>query len=186
MVNLYNNIPQYVKENGLFCCWKYEERKGKQSKVPYNALTDKYASSDKPETFTDFEKACSAAAEGNYDGIGLGIFGDICAIDIDDCIPEKGKLTKLANDVVAMMQSYAEVSPSGKGVRILFQPKDFPYDKDKSTCVSDRRLILTITEFFPNSPFTARVPEPKVLESLREWGKPSAGIPRKSPRHFAA
>lgn len=130
MVNLYNNIPQYVKENGLFCCWKYEERKGKQSKVPYNALTDKYASSDKPETFTDFEKACSAAAEGNYDGIGLGIFGDICAIDIDDCIPEKGKLTKLANDVVAMMQSYAEVSPSGKGVRILFQAKDFPYDKD--------------------------------------------------------
>lgn len=124
----YNNIPQYVKENGLFCCWKYEDRDGRQTKVPYNPLTGKWASSKDPGTFVDFEKAYLIAEKGTYDGIGLGIFGDICAIDIDDCVTD-GVLSELANSVVAIMQSYAELSPSGEGVRILFQAKDFPYDE---------------------------------------------------------
>lgn len=32
----YNNLPNFMKESGLFCLWKYEQRgDSKPSKVPY-------------------------------------------------------------------------------------------------------------------------------------------------------
>lgn len=33
----FKNIPDYLKENGLFCLWRYEEnQKGQKTKVPYS------------------------------------------------------------------------------------------------------------------------------------------------------
>lgn len=138
-MKMYENIPQYIKEHGLFCCWKYENRNGRQTKVPYNPFTGKCAKSNDPGSFVDFDRACLVAAKSSYDGIGLGIFGDICAIDIDHCVNESGELSDLANYVVAIMQSYTELSPSGKGVRILFRSKDFPYDKDLYYTMNQKR-----------------------------------------------
>ena len=37
-------IPQYLKDNGRFCNWKYELRDGKQTKVPYTPGTTRRAS----------------------------------------------------------------------------------------------------------------------------------------------
>lgn len=130
MSNIYDNLPQYVREQGLFCCWKYEGRDDKKTKVPYDPLTGGRAKSNDPNSFTDYDKACKSSINGNYDGIGLGIFRDICAIDIDHCVDNNGKLSELAESVASMMQSYTELSPSGTGIRILFQAKDFKYDKE--------------------------------------------------------
>lgn len=140
MESVYNNIPQYVKEHGLFCCWKYEDRDGRKTKVPHNPFTGKRVKSNNPSTFVDFESACLVASKGSYDGIGLGIFGDLCAIDIDHCVTD-GVLSDLANDIVAIMQSYAEISPSGTGVRILFRAKDFDYDNNLYYTMNQERKL---------------------------------------------
>lgn len=130
------NIPQSLQRDGLFCFFRLTSRPGsdKPAKVPYNPRTGTPAKSTDPGTFGRFADVQNYA-EAGYDGIGVGIFGHIAAIDIDHCVEigsdGKPALTEMAHDIVGMMQgAYMEYSPSGRGVRILcLVPDGFVYDK---------------------------------------------------------
>lgn len=126
-----NNIPAELRDKGLFCVWRYETRPGtdKPTKCPYNPRTGGGAMSNNPDTFAPLSVALDAMARGGYDGIGVGIFGDVCAIDIDHCVDVEGAFTALAADVMKTMSAYTEKSPSGHGVRIIFKAGGFVYDK---------------------------------------------------------
>ena len=91
----YDNIPQQIKDTGQFCTWKYEKRKNRMTKVPYNPVTGHKASVDKPETFVDFTTTVNAV--GAYSGIGIRVTCRIIAIDLDHCI-EDGVLLPWATD----------------------------------------------------------------------------------------
>lgn len=128
------NLPQTLREKGLFCCWRYENRQGteKATKVPYNPRTGGGAQSTNPGTFAPLAVALKAAENKQYDGIGVGVFNGLGAIDIDHCMSDDGELSKMAFDVLQTMQTYTEYSPSGRGLRILFTvPENFHYDKSK-------------------------------------------------------
>lgn len=104
-------IPQFLKDNGQFCNWKYILRDGNQAKVPYMPGTTRRASVSDPSTFTAFETAASATG---YDGIGIRVCGRIVGIDLDHCI-EDGNLLPWAQTIVdRFVATYIEVSPSGK------------------------------------------------------------------------
>ena len=122
-----DTIPASLRETGLFCCWKYEKRNGRLTKVPYTPGTDDKASTKDPATFAPLSEALEAV--GDYDGIGVGVFGDLGAIDIDHCISDNGELSEMAVDIMETMQAYTEYSPSGKGLRLLFHATGFEYDK---------------------------------------------------------
>lgn len=127
-----NNIPASLRKRARFCCWRYEDRPSGRTKVPINPLTGYGAKSTDPNTFGTFEQAMFAKDLNGYDGIGIGIFGDICAIDIDHCIDtETGTFSDLAAQVYKLMDSYTEFSPSGEGLRILFRAPGLVYDKSK-------------------------------------------------------
>ena len=51
------NILAYLKKYRGWCGWKYEERKHRLTKVPYNPLTGTHASVNQPDTFADFNSA---------------------------------------------------------------------------------------------------------------------------------
>ena len=123
------NIPAYLREHGLFCLWKYETKEdGTTTKVPYNPNSPQYhAQSNDRRTFAPLETA--AARVSGFDGLGVGIFDAVAAIDIDHCIKD-GKLSAMAEDIVNTMDAYTEKSPSGEGVRILFFAPDFSYDSE--------------------------------------------------------
>ena len=112
---MYEKLPQELKERGAFCLWKYEERDGSRTKVPYQTNGLRADSANK-STFTDY--AIAVRHRAGYDGLGIGVFGDICAIDIDSCV-ENDVLSDMAEDIIARMDTYTEYSPSGTGVRIL-------------------------------------------------------------------
>ena len=122
------NLPKYLQEHGRFCVWKYENRDGKRwTKVPYQPKATQYgAASTNAAHFTDIHTALDHA-EG-FDGLGLGIFGDIAAIDIDHCISSTGEVSQLAQTVINTIDSYTEYSPSGKGIRIIFRAAGVKYD----------------------------------------------------------
>lgn len=122
-------IPSYLKEHASWCNFRYENRKGSKTKVPYNPVTGYKAFVNRPETFTDFNTAVSALKD--YDGLGIRVDGITIAIDIDHCI-EDGKLTTQAADIVSHFRNtYIEKSPSGTGLRIiLFVTEGYTYDKD--------------------------------------------------------
>ncbi len=138
------NIPQQLKSSGLWCCWRYVKRDGqdKPTKIPFSPLTGKAARSNDRSTFGRFDQAAFALEMEQYDGLGIGIFDDVCAVDIDNCI-ENGVFSALAEEIINEMNSYWEVSPSGNGVRILFKAPGLKYDKGRYY-INNQKLGLEI------------------------------------------
>ena len=136
LIDKYEKLPEYLKDNARFCVWKQEAGKGK---VPYQA-NGKRAKANKVNTFTDFKKALDVVDK--FDGLGIGIFNKISAIDIDNCIDASGNYSDLAKDVMDIFKgSYIERSPSGKGIRIIFLIDGFSYDK-KLYYINNQKLGL--------------------------------------------
>lgn len=136
---MYEKLPQELKKRGAFCLWKYEQRDGDTTKVPYRIDGSRGDSTDRT-AFTNFDSAVSCVS--GYDGIGIGVFDDICAIDIDHCVAD-GKLSDMAQDIIAQMDTYTEYSPSGNGVRILFKATLSAYDRSRYY-INKRRLGLEV------------------------------------------
>lgn len=115
-------IPTELKERPQWVAWRYEEREGKRTKVPYCVSTGERASSTDPATWTAFEAAEVCHRHGKMDGIGFVFTADdpYVGIDLDQCRnPESGELTAEAQEWLALLDSYAEVTPSGAGVHVI-------------------------------------------------------------------
>ncbi|MBR5202548.1 MAG: nucleoside triphosphatase [Clostridia bacterium] len=123
---MYNNIPNELKQNALFCLWKYEERGGKKTKVPYK-INGARARANSATDFSSFDSVSELVDK--YSGIGMGVFNGYSAIDIDHCVTD-GVPNEMATDIINTMKSYTELSPSGTGVRIIFKVDDFNFDKN--------------------------------------------------------
>jgi hypothetical protein len=127
-----NRVDRAAIHDGLhsfdrWTCWRFEwkENREKWDKPPINARTLKYGDSTKREAWCSLDEALSAHRDG-ADGIGIGfVLGeDDCGvhfsgIDLDDCIDDSGELSEMAQEIVATMDSYTEISPSGTGVKIF-------------------------------------------------------------------
>lgn len=138
-MSAYRNIPDELKQKGLFCVWRREKRKGNMTKVPYQR-NGYGASTTERRHFCGFEEAVRLSKK--YDGIGLGVFDGYSAVDIDHCV-KNGKLSEMAIDIINTMNSYTEYSPSGKGVRIIFKASPFDYDKEKYY-INNRKIGLEV------------------------------------------
>ena len=117
-------IPQNLKERAVFCGWKREDGR----KIPYNVRTGARARSTDITDFVPYEEA--EKVQRFYDGLGIGVFNGICAIDIDHCYDPLIGATPEVEDIIAAMDTYTELSPSGTGVRILFFASP-EYDKEQ-------------------------------------------------------
>ncbi len=122
------SIPQTLKDLGEFCCWKYEVKDGRKTKVPYNPVTGYGARTNNPSTFVTYETAVNASG---YDGIGIRVSGQFVGIDLDHCI-EEGNIAPWAKEITdRFADTYIEVSPSGEGIRIFcLLPDDLNYDTE--------------------------------------------------------
>lgn len=117
----YSNIPDYLKECGLFCF-------ADSNKVPINPRTYGNAMPNNPDTFSSYEYAVSNIKDGYH--LGIGLFNVLCGIDIDDCVTD-GALSSTALDIIHTVNSYTEYSVSGNGIHILFLCKNHSFNKDK-------------------------------------------------------
>lgn len=108
------SIPQELKTRPRWVCCTAD-------KLPIDPKTGKAAASTDPMTWADYATAAAAAAPLGCRGIGFVLGDGIAGIDIDHCIdPATGAVDARALDIVAAMQSYTEISPSGTGLHILF------------------------------------------------------------------
>lgn len=135
----FQTIPDVLKNNALWCVWKWHKEDGK---IPFSPVTGCPAQTNIENTFSNFDNAARAYQDGTYDGLGMGIFHGFSAIDIDHCIND-GQLSEMAQDIIALMGSYTEISPSGTGIRIVFTISDFSYDKT-SYYINNRKNGLEV------------------------------------------
>jgi len=54
---LFNRIPQELKERPQWVLWRFEERKGEETKPPLDPVTGEYAKVNDPSTWGTFEQA---------------------------------------------------------------------------------------------------------------------------------
>ena len=135
-------IPGSLRQNGLFCCWKHEDKNGRKTKIPYNPETGNRAQTNNPKTFTNFQNALSVAQ--GYSGMGFLITDGLFVIDCDHCKSPKGHLTQTAADICAIFDGcYMEWSPSGEGLHIIGSAPGFDFDKT-IYWMNNRRLNVEV------------------------------------------
>lgn len=129
-------VPEALRQRRQWVLWRTVDRDGKQTKVPYR--TDgQFAKSTESCTWTDFEEACRCS--GSYDGVGFVFSPDdpFCGIDLDGCRnPETGEIATWAKDVILKLDTYAEVSPSWTGVKLVLVGKS-PLDRGRKIELHD-------------------------------------------------
>lgn len=122
----FDKIPEYLKREDRWVCWRTEDRGGKPTKVPINPLTGNRAMSNNPSTWGSFYDAIECLQKGTgLNGIGFMFNGDgIVGVDIDNCRdPESGVIEDFAKDIINTIDSYTETSQSGKGIHIICSGK---------------------------------------------------------------
>ena len=99
---------------------------GRLDKFLISPVTGKFAESDNPETWTDFDAACKYARENGGVALAYALDGKdgIACIDLDHCVGEDGKRSALADEVLSKCgKTYIESSVSGKGIHVFGKTK---------------------------------------------------------------
>lgn len=121
-----DSIPAELRALPQWVGWRYETRKGKQTKPPISPKSNGsllYAKTNDPTTWTDFDTALATASRLKLEGVGF-CFAEtdgLTGIDLDHVFnPETGELDPEAAEILKRFQdTYIEVSPSGTGFRLF-------------------------------------------------------------------
>ena len=123
-----DNIPVSLRALPQWLLWKFSLRGGKWTKVPYQTC-GKPASSTDPATWTKFDTVMESYRSSGFDGIGIALDGKVdadgltlAAVDIDKAVGDPDRQAR-AEQIIASMGSYTELSPSGKGYRIFLRAR---------------------------------------------------------------
>jgi hypothetical protein len=109
----------------IWVAWKHETRDGRVIKVPYDPVSGRRATSDDAATWATYDEAQDWAATNGAAGVGLVLsqIDDVlvCGADLDSCRnPDTEEIAASAQAVIDRFDTYAETSPSGTDVRLLF------------------------------------------------------------------
>lgn len=179
-------VPRDLLELARWLCWQAEYNEGKKPrKVPYYAAgqrrTFAHGSPDDVQRMTSFAVAIEAARRQGRSGVGIALCDDkIAAADFDNCVVDG----VVDPDVLeAVKGTYAEVSPSGQGVRAFFDnsagvitdakfiDRIWPYGVE--TYVKQGYVTVTGNRL-PGAPLTVAAPTERMLEILAERRRPIA------------
>ena len=112
------NIPAELKAQKSWVGYITKPNGDRIDKIPMNVLTGRPAKSNDPATWTDFDNAVGLAIERNYAGIGFMFQPPYVGIDFDHCIKE-GVIVPHALEILALLNTYSEISPSGTGIHAI-------------------------------------------------------------------
>ncbi len=177
-------IPHWVS-------WKYFHRPGapKPTKPPVDPNTGGAGNHSDPKTWAAYEKACWRTRIARLAGVGFVLTdGDgLTGIDLDACRNvETGELETWAAEIVELAETYAEVSPSGTGVRLLARGKVESTTKCDPAHVEiyGSHRYLTITgNHIEDTPEDIR-PAPQTIERL--LARVAAHAPQPAPERKPA
>ena len=157
-------IPDTLADLDQWICWQEVERDGKATKVPtkpYHTNGTPNASATDPATWRDLETALAFHESDRVRTDGLGfVFAPetpIVGVDLDDCRdPGTGELDSWARDIVERLDSYTEVSPSGRGIHVLLEG-ELPPGRNRRGAVEmydEARFFTVTTDHLEDTPRT--------------------------------
>jgi hypothetical protein len=127
--------------------WSYKWKEGKWNKVPQKANGGGNLSWKDPNGWLSYDRAVSLASSqpSKFDGIGIIINGaGLAGIDLDHCIIN-GQIKPWVRALLDCAETYAEISPSGEGIRTIALDGGQNY---KTIAKSERGIELYTTGRF--------------------------------------
>jgi putative DNA primase/helicase len=114
------HVPEELQKRDQWVGWRYELAPGRKKpmKAPYDLRLGQKVDINDPITWSSYELA--VMNRGQFDGIGIVLTkeDDLVCVDIDDCIIN-GELNPLGREIIEQLDSYTEVSVSGRGVHVF-------------------------------------------------------------------
>lgn len=153
----WDNIPLEMREYRQWICWRLTD------KAPLKTTDGRLASVIDPRDWSSFSDAASAAYS-NACGLGFVFTGSdpYCGIDCDT--------QEISEQACDYFKSYAERSPSGRGVHVIVKGKVGGGRRTKNIECYDRERYFTMTGDANGQPIEPRQPELDVL-----WAALGAG-----------
>lgn len=114
------SLPDALIARSQWVNWTYEHRNGRLTKCP-RTVSGAFAKADTPSTWSEYAAVMTASERNPEMGIGYVFAEDdpFAGIDLDNCLRPDGFLKNWAVPIVDRFgRTYAEVSPSGIGLKI--------------------------------------------------------------------
>jgi AAA domain len=137
LLDLYGNDRRWVN-------WRVTED---GRKLPVSPMSGKLARSDAVQTWGTYQDALER--DKRHVGIMLGPVRKwggyyLCGIDLDGCLGVNGRLSVEAREIVERWKRYTEVSPSGRGVHVIFAVNTKVVDKLRDIYGINHRKTFSI------------------------------------------
>lgn len=119
----FENIPGQLTSINQWVLWRYEHKAGQKkpwTKVPYQPGGAK-ASATGAATWSSFDEVRAAYERGGFDGVGFVLTPDtgLIGVDMDNQRADDETWCEEVNVQIAALQTYGEISPSGRGARFF-------------------------------------------------------------------
>jgi hypothetical protein len=120
----FTNVPSELQDRKRFVCWRQETRNEKPTKVPVDPHTGDNAESNDPATWGTLDEAVAYYQTHSHNLQGVGRMFDladgIIGVDFDHCLDDQGNMISgtAAAEWLPQLNSYSEISPSGRGVKV--------------------------------------------------------------------
>ena len=119
-------VSDTLRERDNWVAWRYEWKSDREewTKIPIDVATGDFGKSTDPRTWSSFADAVAYHDDPatDTDGVGFVVSDDdlLVGVDLDDCRdPDTGEIDRWARDLLTDVPTYAEVSPSGTGLRLF-------------------------------------------------------------------
>lgn len=135
-ITMYERVPSELKKLNRWHVWRYSGERKIPLQVDGNA-----AKSNDPSTWTDFETAADAAQF--FTGLAFELGEGYVGVDLDNCFDDSGDLRPWSIPVLARFDglAYMEVSPSGRGIKLITKAKKPADSKCLHTFGGDKQQI---------------------------------------------
>lgn len=197
---MFERIPNELRVFPHWVVWRYEETdSGKPTKVPYSPLNGKHANVHVPQTWSSFDQALHALKSNQwYAGIGFVLTDadPFLFIDLDDpyAIEPSGRpkhqdpaaVLQAQREVFDQSTSYAELSPSGKGLHIIGRASIPSGRKRGSMEIYTSERFMTMTgNIYRDAPINDETPLADMLYERMGHGQNAASsfAGREAARH---
>ncbi|TXH13012.1 MAG: DUF3987 domain-containing protein [Hyphomicrobiaceae bacterium] len=142
-------IPQELKDAPNWLVWRFvEKRPGEFTKEPFDAKrAGQHARSNDSSTWSAYQIAEYAWRNSDLSGVGFVLSPEspyIC-VDLDHCISEDGQILPWAQEILDRFPSYAEISPSGRGIKIYARSSKEKHAK-KSHAFDGKQKVELFTQ----------------------------------------
>ena len=146
----YQLIPFEMRQYRQWIVWKFEDVNNKKTKVPYN-INGYKASVTNPQSWNSFDEVVQAV-NNNFDGIGFVLTENdpYAFIDLDHT-EDQEEFTKQQAIYNNFIDTYAELSPSGKGLHIIMKGRLPQGRRRGSVEIYSNQRFMTMTGNVYNS-----------------------------------